>query len=176
MKPKPPDTISLTIRPARRKDVKAIAALYREIFEVMATLDPEHFQRASQDRTFIRQKIQNPNADFLLAIKQDDASEPCQPCQPCEEVIGFALIAERTTPPYNAFVPLRYGYIMDLVIRETYRHQGVGTALIAEAKAWCRERLLERLQLSVLANNEAAKALYKKEGFTPHMMSLEVKL
>ena len=171
MNAKPPDTPPLTIRPARRKDVKAIAALYREIFEVMATLDPEHFQRASQDKTFIRQKIQNPNADFLLAIKQDYASEP-----PREEVIGFALIAERTTPPYNAFVPLRYGYIIDLVITETYRHQGVGTALIAEAKAWCRERLLERLQLSVLANNEAAKALYKKEGFTPHMMSLEVKL
>ena len=171
MKPKPPDTLSLTIRPARRKDVKAIAALYREIFEVMATLDPEHFQRASQDKTFIRQKIQNPNADFLLAITQDHTSEP-----PREEVIGFALIAERMTPPYNAFVPLRYGYIMDLVIAEEYRHQGVGTALIAEAKAWCRERLIERLQLSVLANNEAAKALYKKEGFTPHMMSLEVKL
>ena len=171
MNAKPPDTPPLTIRPARRKDVKAIAALYREIFEVMATLDPEHFQRASQDKTFIRQKIQNPNADFLLAIKQDDTSEP-----PREEVIGFALIAERTTPPYNAFVPLRYGYIMDLVIAETYRHQGVGTALISEAKVWCRERLIERLQLSVLANNEAAKALYKKEGFTPHMMSLEVKL
>ena len=171
MNPKPPDTLPLTIRPARRKDVKAIAALYREIFEVMATLDPEHFQRASQDKTFIRQKIQNPNADFLLAITQDYTSE-----SPREEVVGFALIAERTTPPYNAFVPLRYGYIMDLVITETYRHQGVGTALIAEAKAWCRERLIEHLQLSVLANNEAAKALYKKEGFTPHMMSLEVKL
>lgn len=171
MNAKPPDTLPLTIRPALRKDLKAIAALYREIFEVMATLDPEHFQRASQDKTFIRQKIQNPNADFLLAIKQDHTSEP-----PREEVIGFALIAERTTPPYNAFVPLRYGYIMDLVIAEEYRHQGVGTALIAEAKAWCRERLIERLQLSVLANNEAAKALYKKEGFAPHMMSLEVKL
>ena len=171
MNTKLPDTPPLIIRPARRKDVKAIAALYREIFEVMATLDPEHFQRASQDKTFIRQKIQNPNADFLLAITQDYTSE-----SPREEVVGFALIAERTTPPYNAFVPLRYGYIMDLVITEEYRHQGVGTALIAEAKAWCRERLIEHLQLSVLANNEAAKALYKKEGFTPHMMSLEVKL
>jgi len=50
------------------------------------------------------------------------------------------------------------------VLRE-WRGRGVGSALLAEAIEWARERGLHKLSLSVFPHNAAAIALYRKFGF-----------
>lgn len=46
-----------------------------------------------------------------------------------------------------------------------YAGRGIGTALMAEAARWARERGLRRLELTVQTHNRAARALYEKMGF-----------
>jgi ribosomal protein S18 acetylase RimI-like enzyme len=57
-----------------------------------------------------------------------------------------------------------FGEINIMVARE-WRGRGVGSALLATAIEWARERGLHKLSLSVFAHNAAAIALYRKLGF-----------
>ena len=57
-----------------------------------------------------------------------------------------------------------FGEIGMQVARE-WRGRGVGSALLAAAIEWARERGLHKLTLSVFPHNEAAIALYRKFGF-----------
>lgn len=50
-------------------------------------------------------------------------------------------------------------------ILQAYSGQGVGTRLFAELYRWAETKQLHRLELTVMAHNEAAIALYKKMGF-----------
>lgn len=57
-----------------------------------------------------------------------------------------------------------FGGVGMAVARE-WRGRGVGTALMAGAIDWARERDLHKLSLSVFAHNAAAIGLYRKLGF-----------
>jgi ribosomal protein S18 acetylase RimI-like enzyme len=51
------------------------------------------------------------------------------------------------------------------MVAHEWRGRGVGSALVAAAIGWARERGLHKLSLSVFAHNTAAVALYHKFGF-----------
>src|SRR5438093_4005314 len=57
-----------------------------------------------------------------------------------------------------------FGEIGMAVARE-WRGRGVGSALLAAAIEWARERGLHKLSLGVFAHNAAAIGLYRKFGF-----------
>ena len=57
-----------------------------------------------------------------------------------------------------------YGEIGMAIARE-WRGRGVGSALMAAAIDWARERGLHKLSLGVFAHNAAGLALYRKYGF-----------
>jgi len=71
-----------------------------------------------------------------------------------DEVVGFLFVVER----------FGFGELGMMVARD-WRGRGVGSALIAAAIDWARDRGLHKLALSVFPHNEAAIALYRKYGF-----------
>jgi len=50
-------------------------------------------------------------------------------------------------------------------ILQAFTSQGIGTRLFEELERWARENRIHRLELTVMAHNETALALYKKMGF-----------
>jgi ribosomal protein S18 acetylase RimI-like enzyme len=52
-----------------------------------------------------------------------------------------------------------------MTVARDWRGAGVGSALMAAAIEWARERGLHKLSLSVFAHNAAGLALYRKFGF-----------
>src|SRR5712692_2251849 len=52
-----------------------------------------------------------------------------------------------------------------IMVAAKWRGRGVGTALVAAAIEWARERGLHKLALSVFPHNNAAIALYRRFGF-----------
>jgi RimJ/RimL family protein N-acetyltransferase len=52
-----------------------------------------------------------------------------------------------------------------LGVRQAYYRQGIGTQLLTACETWAREQRLHRLELSVMAHNFPALALYRKHGF-----------
>ena len=71
------------------------------------------------------------------------------------EVVGFLFVLESS---------FGFGEI-GMIVAAEWRGRGVGTALVAAAIEWARERGLHKLTLSVFPQNEAAIALYRKFRF-----------
>ena len=60
----------------------------------------------------------------------------------------------------------RHGFgEIGMAVARQWRGRGVGSALLAAAIEWARERGLHKLSLAVFAHNVAAIALYRKFGF-----------
>jgi RimJ/RimL family protein N-acetyltransferase len=60
----------------------------------------------------------------------------------------------------------RHGFgELGMAVAREWRGRGVGSALLAAAIEWARDRGLHKLCLDVFAHNEAAIALYRKFGF-----------
>lgn len=59
----------------------------------------------------------------------------------------------------------RYAFVEDIAVRAAWRGKGVGTALIAAAKAWAQERGLMGLALETQDMNLSACRFYRKLGF-----------
>ncbi|MBO9168286.1 GNAT family N-acetyltransferase [Rhizobium sp. L245/93] len=74
-------------------------------------------------------------------------------------VIGWCDISPLDGPLHAHIGSLGIGIVPG------YRGLGLGTRLIALALAKARERELERIELSVLHDNDAAIGLYKRMGF-----------
>ncbi|MGN6431122.1 MAG: GNAT family N-acetyltransferase [Gaiellaceae bacterium] len=72
-----------------------------------------------------------------------------------EELIG-SLVVE----------PSRHGFgEIGMAVAHEWRGRGVGSALLAAAIEWARDRGLHKLSLGVFAHNTAAIELYRKFGF-----------
>ncbi len=54
---------------------------------------------------------------------------------------------------------------LGLFVLRPYRHQGVGTKLMEKTLGWATKRDLEKITLSVFANNQPAIHLYQRFGF-----------
>jgi len=74
------------------------------------------------------------------------------------ERLGYLALAQ--APAHQA------GWISDLVVSSRHRRQGIATALIGTARAWCRERGAESLFLEMQSKNFPAINLARKLGFS----------
>lgn len=141
------------IRTATETDLPALLALYRLLDEEMVALQPEFFCVAPRDETALRRELAHPDHAFFLAEQGGQA-------------VGFAYVSYAGwTPDSGSILPHRYAELCDLAVAPQHRRRGVGTALIAAAKRWARDRRLEYLELNVLAQNSAAISLYEAHDF-----------
>lgn len=143
----------MKIRIATKDNIENICRLYEELFSDMGSLQPTYFQSAKQDKEFLEGIIASEKSDILMAIDND------------EVILGFALIQEQETPPFNCLVKHKYTYLMDLIVKMSYRGSGIGTILINEVKKWSKNRNLEYVELNVLPENINAIKLYEKQEF-----------
>ena len=144
----------MTIQPGTAEDLGAIGLLYEELNARMAALQPDNFRPARQNDAWILSQLTEENSDFLTARTNEGT------------VIGFALLQFRDTPNVPSFIPRRYTYLMDLVVTESCRGQGVGKALLAEVERWARAWGSEFIELGVLSENTAALRVYESCGYT----------
>lgn len=143
---------TLTIRRAVEADVPELLRLYRILDREMAAMQPDFYCAAPRDRAFLVRVIREAGGEIFLA-QQDGAA------------VGFALVREAWSPEYSCVLPHRFADLYDLAVEPAARGRGVGRALVQEVKRWARGRGLEYVELSVLAENMTAAALYAGEGF-----------
>jgi len=66
--------------------------------------------------------------------------------------------------------------LKNLFIKDEYRGQGVGTELVKMFKDWCREKKIQRIDVTAAARNHAGINFYKKQGFEDYHVTLELSL
>ncbi len=60
---------------------------------------------------------------------------------------------------------LRHVAMLTLAVSENWRQRGVATKLLESAYRWTEQNGVQKIQLNVRANNSAALALYRAQGF-----------
>jgi RimJ/RimL family protein N-acetyltransferase len=75
------------------------------------------------------------------------------------EVVGNVLVS------VDRGVATEHIGVLSIVIDEGWREVGVGSALVAGAQRWARERGLRKLSLGVFPDNDRAIAVYERSGF-----------
>ncbi|MBP6116981.1 MAG: GNAT family N-acetyltransferase [Neisseriaceae bacterium] len=149
----------MLIHPAQKNHTASILRLYQQLTSTMAALQPTYFKAACQDPEFIHNMIEADNATILVAVQQ-------------QRVVGFAMLQQQATPPYPMFVNHQYAFLLDLIVDQNSRGQGIATQLLDACKTWTTDRQLAYLELNVLANNLAALKLYQQQDFHAKMHSL----
>jgi len=67
----------------------------------------------------------------------------------------------------------RRGIIDNVYVDPEYRDAAVGTELLDYAEAELADQGTDRIALSVMFDNEAARRLYERRGYEPHRLMLE---
>ena len=89
------------------------------------------------------EELESPNSKYIMAKTNDD------------EIIGFAGIK----------IIINTADIMNIVVKKSWRNQGVGNFLLNNLVSICKDLNLLSLSLEVNEDNYPAIHLYKKFGF-----------
>lgn len=151
------------IRKALHNDIPAISELYREQFSEMAKLIPDFIKEGDQSIDFLEKTISNDDSDII--VYENDGI-----------VVGFILLQAKERPDFDFMLPGKYCYIMDVIVTESHRNKGFGTALMNAAKDWAKEQNCSFINLDVLVNNLGAIKVYEKLGFIPKAQEMYCRL
>jgi GNAT superfamily N-acetyltransferase len=136
--------MTLRIKPATAADVPIILQLIRELAEFERLL---HEVTATDEQ--LREQLfgARPAAEVVIARIED-------------EVAGFALYFHN----FSTFLARPGIYLEDLYVRQKFRGQGCGEALLRYLARTAVERGCGRLEWSVLDWNKGAIDFYKRLG------------
>jgi ribosomal protein S18 acetylase RimI-like enzyme len=139
------------IRPAGAADRNFILGLADRLVEFGAVPGRDRSQMVARDRAVLAEALDQPSTDTALFIAEHDDGGSA----------GFIHLTT-TDDYYSASAP---AHIADVVVAIDAGGRGVGTALIAHAEDWARQRGSAMLTLNVFAANRRARDLYARLGF-----------
>jgi GNAT superfamily N-acetyltransferase len=153
----------LTIRERNPQDTPAILACMRELQECERNID-ERLADPDQVLERLWQEIVEDCDVFRGTILVADLDG---------EVVGYIGVLTHVKVEDADEIDYVYAQITDMVVQERHRSEGIGAALLAQAKLHAREAGVRWLRINVLAGNAAAAALYRRCGFHDREIVLE---
>jgi GNAT superfamily N-acetyltransferase len=152
--------MSVQIRPARPGDGQGMARVWLDAGAYYADLDPAHFQLPSSEGL-----AESFDAD--LAAKSTGADTLRLVAERDGRVAGW-LTAHVEQPAASAAHQLvrDLGWVRlvvdALMVEQTLWRQGIGTALLAAAESWARDRGASIVRLSTYAEGPVAVPFYER--------------
>jgi ribosomal protein S18 acetylase RimI-like enzyme len=141
----------MRIRAAVLDDREFILGLAPRLVEFGEVAGREAAQMVARDREVLTVALEQPSRDTELFVAEDDDGRP----------LGFIHL----TSTADYYSNRDAGHIADVVVGAAAGGRGVGTALLAHAEQWARDRGFDRLTLNVFSANRRARELYTRLGF-----------
>jgi len=133
----------MIIRKGVKEDLDAVLDLVRELAEYVNASD----------------QVETTEEDMLKDGFGDEPVFHFYVAEVADKIVGLALYYYGYSTWKGKFL-----YLEDLVVRETFRGQGIGKALFNRVVSQAQEDGLKLVGWQVLASNENAIAFYKKAG------------
>jgi len=90
------------------------------------------------------------------------------------EILGYAcVLTDLSSAEERDEVPYRYACVLDIVVSETSRGQGIGQRLLAACEGAARGAGRRWLRITHLADNRAAGLVYERFGFRNLLIEME---
>jgi ribosomal protein S18 acetylase RimI-like enzyme len=147
--------MNFSIRQATEKDNAGLNVLFEEIDALHRDALPHVFRKPdgpARARDFLLEVLADQNAVIFIAEIED-------------KVIGLVYAYVRLTREIPIRIPSRVGEVDHLVVKQEYRREGVGKALMERVHQWAAQRNLDRLELSVWNFNLGAQDFYRELGY-----------
>lgn len=142
----------MNLRLANHDDIHAISNLYTEFFSYNAGKQPEYYVSSRENGEYPASVIDSSSGDIIIA-EIDNL------------IVGFVHVEEDKTPPFPSIYPHKFACIVDLIVTQRHRKNGIGHLLLVEVKRWAKSRNLEYIELMVLENNTMGISFYEQEHF-----------
>lgn len=160
----PEPAAPFTIREARRQDVGAIVALWKEMMAFHEAYDARFRFAADAPKDFqnhLTATLRSRAACVLVA-------------QATDRVIGYIMGEIQTRKPI--YPAGKYAFISDICVTEEYRRSGVGRALVQSLMEWFQQQGVTAVELFVAEANPVSLAFWQAMGFKDYLRMLRLDL
>jgi len=82
-----------------------------------------------------------------------------------QRIVGLAEVYLRQDEGDSPKIPYRYGYLQSLMVDESVRGQGIGTALVAAAEQWARDHGASEMRLETWEFPAGPLTFYHGAGY-----------
>jgi diamine N-acetyltransferase len=138
----------------------ATMADYEQINEIVKEGQDEHAKHLP--KIFAKTNTPMP-MDYFQHLLHDQNSEILI-AKIKEQIVAFAVLELKKTPPFDSLVPRTYAYVSDFGVKELFQNKGIGTELFSACVRWAKERGASSLELNVWEFNEKAISFYERLG------------
>jgi RimJ/RimL family protein N-acetyltransferase len=143
------EVLEITIREAVPDDAEAFLSLQKQLdreTEFMMLEVDERTTTIEETRSRLQEIADKEQQVILVA---DDGGK----------LVGYLSVSS------GEYRRIRHTAYIVIGILQAYRGQKIGTRLFEKLEKWAKEHKIHRLELTVMAHNEVAIALYQKMGF-----------
>lgn len=157
----------MLIRPATADDVPAVLPMVAKICALHQSWDPAKYgfrdQPAQRYHRWLISRADDPRSVFLVADRRpSDAQTPV--------LAGFIIGTVETEIPIYRIK--EFGFLHDLWVEESYRHEGIGRQLVMRAVERFAQIGVPQVRLDTAAANEPARGLFRSCGFRVDTMEM----
>jgi ribosomal protein S18 acetylase RimI-like enzyme len=152
------------VRRGIARDLDRVCALWTLISDHHRALGPSFRLRPAAEaeiHQLLAAMLRDPDCAFFVFEGDGDLH-------------GLAIVRIDRAPPIH--VETARAEITDVGVRAAHRRRGIGSALVARALAWIRERGVERVEVRVAHANAEGQAFWRAQGFGDLMDVLERRL
>ncbi|WP_462413224.1 GNAT family N-acetyltransferase [Neobacillus sp. Marseille-QA0830] len=150
---------------ANIRDFDAVNLIVKEGQDEHSEALPHIFQKVDQvmPSTYFCELLEDPKIDILVA-------------KVSANVVGFAVVELKLSPPFDSLTPRTYAYINDFGVKSTYRRIGIGKALFDACVEWSKNKGAESLDLNVWEFNHKAISFYESLGMKTNSRKMTMSL
>jgi len=160
------DTAGVAIRSIRNGDEEACRACVVELQDAEREIDSRLLPGEIMADGYLREMHTRcaRHAGAIFVAERDGV------------ILGLVMVLARV--PFESLdePPGDYAIVAELVVRDGYRRQGIGAALLRAAEEYAREAGAPELRIAVLSRNHPARDLYLREGFRPYADTMTKRL
>jgi ribosomal protein S18 acetylase RimI-like enzyme len=124
---------------------------------------------AERYRRWLTGRATDSRSVFLVA-EQTDSSENRVEARAEARLAAFLIGTVETEIPIYRLT--EFGFIHDLWVEESYRHEGIGRQMVMLAVERFKQMGVKQIRLDTAAVNEPARALFKSCGFRVSTMEM----
>lgn len=147
--------MSVLIRRAGRRDLGAIRALWRTLREHEAKLDPDLTLSSDADEIAAEHReivLADPRTALFVAEERG-------------KIVAYLHAQIDANDPFRE--PARYGTIVDLIVIEGQRREGIAGRLLGSAREWLDSHAVIELRATLPIAAAEARALLESLGAKP---------
>jgi len=151
----------MIIRSAHPSDIPHLFPLIEKICDFHKTLDTDRYNfLPNQGQRYEKwlTKLLLDSRHLCLVAETDSLESETSP-----QLVAYLIATlESEIPIYQL---KEYGYIHDLWVEESYRHQGIARQMVMRTIAHFQKSGVQQIRLNTVVNNDSAFKLYADCGF-----------